>query len=663
VEAAEPVFVRARSAEPAVAVEPAVAQVEPVAGPIEAPVVHEPVEVVQEPIAEPVASEAESVAASAEAPFVEPEREVEPSVVEEPVDETVQEAVARPTIRREFVAAAAAGPFLFGKAAQAESRTEENIDQTAAIGAAKTLLREKIAPQLSARSEPRSTDGDARMARNISWLDRLLGRSAGPAYSIVPDNDSRGDEGSEGEPEMPAEPARASESSTVWGRSRPESKKEDYDLPLLTRLEHISRSRPVAPPAASKSAPARLSIVPNEPEPETLVPEPHFAAEETVAAEPFHDVPGIDRPFQAETVAHQFESVVHTTETVADEPELMTALPTAFQPALSVPEEFAASESYAASETGVHSIGSLMEAPAEVAVERAIEPTVEEVAPVAAPVAAAPRGPRRPLTFQQLMGMAQHEPAAVAEAVPVESKPAEVTQWAAPVVAAAPRVVEAEELVEAAAPEVHVPVAAAPEPLQAPGAAYDDSVVEEWPAPAVEPMAVAPREVVSDWMTMPAREDREDKDFESIFRDPEPEPEAQQTADAESDSYDIEPVYREASRHLTTGRWDPIPPLRPSGIVWRDRPSPVPPATTNGAGHGRWPENAADAATPARASDPAFPTEPAPEPVLTRQWGLLSRFQQARISSGEVPAAPKKDDSDPALDAVGPGQWNRNRKG
>ena len=106
---------------------------------------------------------------------------------------------------------------------------------------------------------------------------------------------------------------------------------------------------------------------------------------------------------------------------------------------------------------------------------------------------------------------------------------------------------------------------------------------------------------------------------------------------------DIEPVYQEASRHLTTGRWDPIPPLRPSGNGWRDRPSPVP---ASNIGRRRDDVVAEELGSipanhwiPERAADPVPPTESLPEPMLTRQWGLLSRFQQSRnISSGTRPA-------------------------
>ena len=137
-------------------------------------------------------------------------------------------------------------------------------------------------------------------------------------------------------------------------------------------------------------------------------------------------------------------------------------------------------------------------------------------------------------------------------------------------------------------------------------------------------------------------ESAEPEPSEPAFFPPEPafEPEPVHAELAESD--DIEPVYQEASRHLTTGRWDPIPPLRPAGYGWRDRPSPVPPAKAPGERR-RWSDfvQADVEVTPGsqwnagRAANPATATESLPEPLLTRQWGLLSRFQQARnISSG-----------------------------
>jgi hypothetical protein len=108
---------------------------------------------------------------------------------------------------------------------------------------------------------------------------------------------------------------------------------------------------------------------------------------------------------------------------------------------------------------------------------------------------------------------------------------------------------------------------------------------------------------------------------------------------------DIEPVYQEASRSLNTGPWDPIPPLRPSMNSWRDRPSPVP---TNGNGRSHYRQGAVQDAfnsyPPQRwipeEIPPAAPEpEPLSEPMLSRQWGLLSKFQQSRLSSSSRPDA------------------------
>ncbi len=104
----------------------------------------------------------------------------------------------------------------------------------------------------------------------------------------------------------------------------------------------------------------------------------------------------------------------------------------------------------------------------------------------------------------------------------------------------------------------------------------------------------------------------------------------------ELETYDVSPLYQESSGSLRIGRWDPIPPLRPAGETWRDRPSPVP--TSKPVVHpdrGRWAGMDEDVKTPTRwvpEPEPRLP-ELLPEPTLTRQWGLLSRFQQARISS------------------------------
>ena len=116
---------------------------------------------------------------------------------------------------------------------------------------------------------------------------------------------------------------------------------------------------------------------------------------------------------------------------------------------------------------------------------------------------------------------------------------------------------------------------------------------------------------------------------------------------AQYEADDIEPVYERASRYLTTGRWDPIPTLRPDENGWRERPSPIPPTNPalNGAERPGW--TGADEDQDAWAASAAYRTEPLPEQLLTRQWGLLSKFQQARISSGQHPIAKTEDDDKP----------------
>ena len=45
-------------------------------------------------------------------------------------------------------------------------------------------------------------------------------------------------------------------------------------------------------------------------------------------------------------------------------------------------------------------------------------------------------------------------------------------------------------------------------------------------------------------------------------------------------------------------------------------------------------------------------TEPASEPLLSRQWGLLSRFQQDRKNSGEQKSFQSAEDSDSAREPM-----------
>ena len=121
---------------------------------------------------------------------------------------------------------------------------------------------------------------------------------------------------------------------------------------------------------------------------------------------------------------------------------------------------------------------------------------------------------------------------------------------------------------------------------------------------------------------------------------------------------DIEPAYLEASRSLNIGRWDPIPPLRPSLNGWRDRPSPVPAHRSDlGLHRSGAVKDGFNSHPPQRwIPEDILPVDPEPlsEPMLSRQWGLLSKFQQARISSSR-PVAGGDAGKDTGRDADRPG--------
>jgi hypothetical protein len=96
------------------------------------------------------------------------------------------------------------------------------------------------------------------MKRRMGWLGRLLGRDAAPA-SIIPTDDE--------------------DEEAAW-LSRPAAE-EDYSAPLATRLDAISRQRPVASASASKPS-TRLQIVPQEAPREIFVPAARALEDERV---------------------------------------------------------------------------------------------------------------------------------------------------------------------------------------------------------------------------------------------------------------------------------------------------------------------------------------------------------------------------------------------
>ncbi len=426
----------------------------------------------------------------------------------------------------------------------------ENIVSAASIDAGSCSLHEKIARNLSERRSAPVSDGDASMTRKSSWFDKLLRRESDAAGSIVPTDD----DDDVADVQVPA-PVLLPAARTVdlnQAVARTGTGAEEYDIPLVARLDHISRQR-----SAGSGSHFGLGTGGNRPVPRLQIVPP-----EPVEAEPDEEFPADKEPVAAVVEAEPApESVEVATEVAA--------------PEVASPEVMPSHESAA------------MEEPL-VAAEPEVMPDAPEVEAV--PMVRVP--PRRPLSFHELAGMwAQHEPVSVAVAqvvTPLPQVEAPETLFEAPVAQSGPFDAHFE-------PEFHVPLESA----------SLDQGLPEFAAPVVEAALVV------DVVAEPVR-----------------------TNPFEAD--DIEPVYQEASRNLNNSRWDPIPTLRPSGI-WRDRPSPVP---VNGNGVGRQYSKGAvqdgfNSNPPRRwiPEEEPLPVEEAellPEPMLSRQWGLLSRFQQAR---------------------------------
>ena len=117
----------------------------------------------------------------------------------------------------------------------------------------------------------------------------------------------------------------------------------------------------------------------------------------------------------------------------------------------------------------------------------------------------------------------------------------------------------------------------------------------------------------------------------------------------------------------SASRWDPIPPLRPSEFGWRDsgatRAAAARAAQTGSLDREwNWPSESQAPDEPGSTSEARdTPSDSRSEPTLSRQWGLLSRFQQASglsprsgqrrsaddSSGSHEIAKPQPDDDDP----------------
>ena len=573
------------------------------AHPNPAPVAEQPIATVQ-PIATIIAPEAEVVAAL-------------PVVAE-----AMQDAVENPSH---------SGPFAL-----------EATHSGSVVDAAIDSLHEKMSPRLSARLDQPTPAGDPGMTRKTSWIGRLLSRNAAPIVSIIPD--AGNDVPDEIAPAVPLPSSRLPLKPEVTRTQA--TGEDDYDASLVNRLDQISGTRQ----AASVHAPAtdisefkeshRLQIAPPE----------------TVADEPI--------PTFAEAVSEAVASVEEVPVPVA---EIVPSIRKG-------PAGWAKADETVAESAAV----------VEPAVSAEVEPAQ---AAAAAPVA---RGPRRPLTFHELMQLTEREAAApvVAQAIelpepsraavqsaelqPIHAIPFEVLGNVSDYDPVVP-VVEA----VAAEPVLHVPAPAIEEAVPEIAAAHvAEPAAVQVPEPVRElvhevaaiPEAAPVVEPVPERLPEPMAAEVPEFHFSNRYVEQLKKPEAD---DPTFDPYpshafeldDIEPVYQEASRNLNTGRWDPIPPLRPSMDNWRDRPSPMP---TYGNRGGK-PTNGTvkdgfNAYPPQRwipEETPPVVPEPAPlsEPMLSRQWGLLSKFQQSRLSSASHPVAKVEpaSDSESGRDADRPG--------
>lgn len=471
-------------------------------------------------------------------------------------------------------------------------------------------VREKIVPRLSGRAQVPEPSGDASMARTASWLDKLLKRDTNDVVSIIPD-DSESD-------------------------SSPESG-QDYDIPFANRLAQISGVRPMAPApeVATQTAPKSNLVDISHPKGMAIQPEAEAAeVEERVAAE-------VDAHPVAEAPVEVL-SVVPVE--IAPEPAAVEPVPVAAEAVQVVPEP-ASTVEVAEVTTPKKKVSPSAWATVDV------EPveSVEELAD----------GTRRPFTFRELMERAQR-----LESGPVGSvaaAPEQVPEIPFQVLGQVSEFVAATPVVRPA--EVAHDIAATAMPVSAPAVLAEPAVVaQELPAPEArpEPPAVWARDPEFKFSEAP-------KPFLNPYDEvvPPSEPARQEVAEVD----DIETVYQAASRRLNSGRWDAIPPLRPSMASWRDRPSPSPSSRDSGSFRAEaGVKDAFNAFPPQRwipEEDVFVPSEPEvlSEPALSRQWGLLSKFQQSRLVSSGAGSGKEAGKAKGAadFDAKEPGSSHGNR--
>jgi uncharacterized protein involved in exopolysaccharide biosynthesis len=584
VPAAEPVV-----AELAVEPEPVVSRVaEPVATAEPEPVVEHIAQPIAAPIAEPIAE-----------PVVEPALAAA-MIADDPVADTKVEDVSEPHEvyeATEDTAQPEPEPMIFRRNIH-EMPHIRKVDVVTRVSGATALApveyelrdrdlpsHEKIAPKLSALRK-QTPDGDTPMSK--SWFSRFLRRDE-EKVSIIPEGD---------DDDEPIDQA-------AFLESRISRSVKAYDLPLVKEEE----AAPVAKPEDSSFSRRFVLESLHEPESAEAPVEWNQAAWTDVKREE----PAVEvaehraevAPAMAQTDLSHFREDYFDEEPSAEfkiPQELMA--PWSAKPVLPpTPEEVIAqpvvAEHVHAAEETVLAQPAVAPEPEFVAVSKPEPVVVEEPLPVAhaepelvAIAEPEPESapavrvrPARPMTFHELAGETEAASAPVAVEPPARYEPVEVEpQTAHPI----------EPEIQAAVPEVPEEVAAVAEP-----------VVEE---PVVLHESAAKTDVVHKAAPAPAR----DPYAPPATRDPYAPP-------------------------AGTSRWDPIPPLRPSDSGW-DRihaangfaPMPAPGAPVQHEEDWHWTSRANEVRDEFEAQhwDNPESAEEAEEPILSRPWGLLSRFQQ-----------------------------------
>lgn len=503
----------------------------------------------------------------------------------------------------------------------------ENTLSEGGIDAANDSLHEKMTSRLSARGDQPAPDGEPGMTRKSSWIGKLLRRDSAPIVSIIHGAGDDVPDDAVPETDLPTSPFPMEPAA-----------ENDYDVSLAHRLSQISGSwaahaSTAATDIATFKESHRLKILPLEP----------------VESDATHAV--------RETL----------TDTAVVEPE-------ALEPVAEIAARVR--KGPAAWVTAGQSFGE----------------TAGIIGPPTLPMAPpnSPDGPRRPPTFQELIALTARRTTPPADVPPVdraepEPIPEPIPETPYRVLGHVSEYVPAVPTIEAEAAEPEVELHAADVAKSVEHGAEPPTIEEVIPEIAAHAVETAPEPVHE---PVPAFEALPEQAW---AEDPTPQPISEPMADEVpefhfSDRYleeskrlreeipafdpyrpnlyeldDIEPVYQEASRNLNTGRWDPIPPLRPSMNSWRDRPSPMP-ANASSARHYKDAavKDAFNSYPPQRwipEDTPPVPPEPEPlsEPMLSRQWGLLSKFQQSRLTSSSRPAAGSEGATDSGRDEDRPG--------